>query len=543
MTFKNYLAGFLSLFISAVYAQPRLQLSPSSVTFQPLFESQLDSVSVTITNNGLNPLTVSISIPFEVYKSTPYYIKDTSFTLASSQFKIIQVYAKLSHNVLNTASLLVKGKEESGADAVNNSIAISCQGKYSNTYYNTSQNLAEEALKQALKTKLGLNSTSLGYDNARDNMYGTIDNFNDTVTCIYTNRKAKFNTRNGAGSNNFNCEHTFPQGFFSSNEPMRSDMHHLYSTDEKANNSRSNLPFGVAKAPFLQPTWNAPSLNGGGKYEPQDSHKGRCARSMMYFVLRYQDYTNFYAPQDSILRAWSKQFPPNTWDINRTNAIFLKQNNRNPFVDYPQFADRLTSLISNSVSDSSTQIKLSNESFDISMADANDTKKFSLLVWNTGNKTLKISGLKIKGNQASLDNPADSVFFIPKNGSKTIWFGKTNCSEVADTISFLSSDISRPKVHVPLVCLATENQKSIAQRFEPQISPNPTNRDLVLSNVGNDSPIHLTIIDLLGKTVYHQTISLSSDYQISLPELANGLYQIRLQQTDRIHVQKLLIQK
>lgn len=78
-------------------------------------------------------------------------------------------------------------------------------------------------------------------------MFETIDDYGgDTIECVYTGRKIRATNRTEAQNQNFNTEHTWPQSFFNELEPMRSDLYHLYPTDETANNVRSNFDFGRA---------------------------------------------------------------------------------------------------------------------------------------------------------------------------------------------------------------------------------------------------------------------------------------------------------
>jgi hypothetical protein len=41
----------------------------------------------------------------------------------------------------------------------------------------------------------------------------------------------------------YNCEHTVPQGWLEHHEPMRGDLHHLFTCDKQCNNFRANSPF------------------------------------------------------------------------------------------------------------------------------------------------------------------------------------------------------------------------------------------------------------------------------------------------------------
>uniref|UniRef100_UPI0038F7AB72 endonuclease n=1 Tax=Streptomyces scabiei TaxID=1930 RepID=UPI0038F7AB72 len=50
----------------------------------------------------------------------------------------------------------------------------------------------------------------------------------------------------------YNREHSFPKSWFGgTNEPMNSDVHHIFATDGYVNSKRSNYPFGeVGSASF-----------------------------------------------------------------------------------------------------------------------------------------------------------------------------------------------------------------------------------------------------------------------------------------------------
>ena len=69
----------------------------------------------------------------------------------------------------------------------------------------------------------------------------------------------------------------------------------------------------------------------------------------MYFVIRYQDYSSHFAGSETVLRQWHNAFPVDAIDRKRNNDIYAAQNNRNPFIDYPQFEERITNFVSNSV--------------------------------------------------------------------------------------------------------------------------------------------------------------------------------------------------
>ena len=326
-----------SVFLGLSLLQAQVGVMPKSLVFSPTDETQKDSVQVTIYNNLPFDLEVKDVVPFDLYDSYAFSVLPSTFLVSANSSVQVWVYFSPDQN-MQYEQVLVFKTESRGAIT----LSVKGQGVFSNSYYSATQNKAEEILKTSFGTLLAQGYSDKGYSGARDRMYANIDNVNGDVECVYTGRTATFNTRAGANTNSFNCEHTWPQSLFNSNTPMRSDIHHLYPTDVTANSQRGSLPFGVVTG---TPSWQMNgSKKGGGKFEPRDVHKGAVARSMLYFVLRYQNYSGFLTNQEAVLRTWHSSFPPSAKDILRNNDIYSEQNNRNPLVDYPQFLKRINSI-------------------------------------------------------------------------------------------------------------------------------------------------------------------------------------------------------
>lgn len=501
--------------------------SLNNINFQTKNEKQLDSVQIQISNLLTTNLNLRARIPFQVFGSKPFWLKDSSFSIPGNSAKNLWVYCQIKHNLEQKAFLILQtlGSEIALQSTV---IELNVKGRFSKSYYSTTENLTEEALKQALKARLAQGYNSSSYDAARDELYGQIDNLNDSVTCVYTLRKAKFNTRSGAASNNFNCEHTFPQGFFNQDLPMRSDLHHLFSTDDAANNSRGNLPFGIAIPPLTQVSVNAPSKNGGGKYEPQDLHKGNCARAMMYFVLRYQDYTNFFSPQNQILRTWHNAFPPTPKDTMRNQKIFSFQNNRNPFVDYPQFSDRIKNLVGNSISDSLINIWTSSPKIEIE--EGSNQQNLSLAIWNQGNKKSRIRNLRFAGNRYNFVNNSGQNTSLGFNEASIISFASI-LDYQNDTLLFDTDHPVQWAVSIPITVIpSTRNSPSLKSKWNAY--PNPAGEFLTVEMEGEEAG-RLEILDAMGRS-YFQLEKPNPKENLNLAGLPQGLYWLKLTKGDQI---------
>ena len=169
----------------------------------------------------------------------------------------------------------------------------------------------------------------------------------------------------------YNKEHVIPRSVYSSQAPMYSDAHQLIPTDGRVNGFRGNFPFGlvddnelVSQAGITNPTQNGSKLGdnldsgysagySNTVFEPIDEFKGDIARIYFYFVTRYEDqvsswssYAMFDGSSDkaiadpflNILVTWHELDPVSPKEIDRNNNIFYNhQNNRNPFVDHPEY--------------------------------------------------------------------------------------------------------------------------------------------------------------------------------------------------------------
>ena len=159
----------------------------------------------------------------------------------------------------------------------------------------------------------------------------------------------------------YNREHIIPQSSFNSSAPMVSDAHFITPTDGKVNGQRSNYPHGTVGST----TWT--SLNGsklgsssvagysGTVFEPIDEFKGDIARMYFYFATRYENTVSGYAyPMFNgssnqvfttaflnMLLAWNSQDPVSAREIERNNAIYTFQNNRNPYIDHPEYVQQV----------------------------------------------------------------------------------------------------------------------------------------------------------------------------------------------------------
>ena len=214
------------------------------------------------------------------------------------------------------------------------------------------------------------------YDVSNDSILLDMYSNNPTGTTAYHYTKENLISSAGAEGLGYNREHMMPQSSFNSNYPMYSDLFFVIPTDARINQLRSNYPYGIAGTPNHYTFTNGSKISKNGTpnsgytgrvYEPHAEFKGDIARSLLYYVVRYEgklNSFNFYngtspandtSPLDgteekayedwflAMLLQWHYNDPVSQKEIDRNNAVFSIQKNRNPFIDYPDWVNSIWS--------------------------------------------------------------------------------------------------------------------------------------------------------------------------------------------------------
>lgn len=417
---------FCSLLISPLVGFGQISLSETSVNFGETNYKETTIKKVILSNQ------YDFEVRVKIKTSNADFIADDSvIIIAANGQKEVNIQFVPRHNINYDEEVVFVSNSIFGSI----SLDVKGAGKYS-TYYASTFNLYEEDLKQQLKSVISAGYKNLGYNGARDAMYGSIDNKQGKVTCVYTGRVATFNSRSGANSNSFNCEHTWPQSLFNKNEPERADIHHLFPTDVNANGKRGSYPFGVVSSA----SWSeGGSKLGGGKFEPRDVHKGDVARAMFYFVTRYQNYSSFLTGQESTLRQWSLTFPPTTDSKNRNDAIFARQKNRNPYVDYPEFLERITSISTTSTATERYEITPSVTEIQLEKSQVKGQFVYHLELTNTGNQPVTFTNVSV--SHSNLSVPGGNIFVQPGSSATLELTVTSDGSDISDVLTLTSSQV------------------------------------------------------------------------------------------------------
>lgn len=238
-------------------------------------------------------------------------------------------------------------------------------------YYNTATGTGA-TLKTALYNIIKTHTTRT-YDNLWTDFQTTDVKPTGKVWDMYSNCTFTLVTDqdNGSGGTaecqKYNREHSFPKSWFGGEvAPMYTDLFHLIPTDKFVNNARGNYAFG-------QVTTATQNFINGGKignnsyggtytgvvYEPADEYKGDLARNYFYMATCYENLVASWETNDAngnamlngtaypcfetwainMLLAWNAADPVSQKEIDRNNAVYNIQGNRNPYIDHPEYVN------------------------------------------------------------------------------------------------------------------------------------------------------------------------------------------------------------
>ncbi|HCB67388.1 MAG: hypothetical protein A2102_03075 [Tenericutes bacterium GWF2_38_8] len=205
-------------------------------------------------------------------------------------------------------------------------------------YYEGADGLTGSELNTFLRTITTNGFTGVNYGDARyilDETDRDPNNSNNLILVyLGTSVSAAWD-----GGVTWNREHVWPQsllGVSADNDVINaaSDLQNLKPADPATNSSRGNKYFDNVTTP--------------DSYNPRDAVKGDIARILFYMDTRYSEYT-LVNGEPSVyqmallyrLLQWHVQDPVDSFEMNRNNIIYNYQHNRNPFIDHPEFVEKL----------------------------------------------------------------------------------------------------------------------------------------------------------------------------------------------------------
>ena len=235
-------------------------------------------------------------------------------------------------------------------------------------YYSSAYNTSGETLKQELNNIIS-NHREFSYTSSFTDVWDILKETDkdpenpNNVILLYSNVSvdAEQEYNNGAG---WTREHVWAKsrGDFGTDRGAGTDVHHIRPESRSINSSRSNRNFkNCTSCNYLMYNGSIAGAQSTTEftYEPNDNVKGDVARMIFYMAVRYEGDFNepdleiidtLLSPSDKSpyharitdMLEWNELDSVSNFEINRNNIIFNDyQENRNPFIDYPELAEYL----------------------------------------------------------------------------------------------------------------------------------------------------------------------------------------------------------
>ena len=253
---------------------------------------------------------------------------------------------------------------------------------------------------------------------------------------IYTGRSIS----NTSGYPDFNREHVWAKshGDFGNNPPAGTDAHHIRPSDVSVNSDRGNKDFDNGGTQHSEATgcyWDSDS------WEPRDAVKGDVARMMFYMAVRYEgdvsgepdlelvDYITgstsspIFGKLNTLLE-WHNEDPVDDFERNRNEVVYSYQNNRNPFIDHPEYVTEIWGGSGNSLPSivsvnctPSNPTSTDEVTISATITDADGTISSAKLKWGTSsgtypNEVTMTNSSDIYSGTISSQNEGTTVYFI-----------------------------------------------------------------------------------------------------------------------------------
>lgn len=367
----------------------------------------------------------------------------------------------------------------------------------------------------------------------------------------------------------YNKEHTVPKSWFNDASPMYSDLMHILPTDGKVNSMRSNYAYGEVN----NVTWtskngsklglNRVAGNSSIVFEPIDEYKGDIARIYFYMSICYSDKnlghegSSMFSGSDlkpwalEMLLRWNENDPVSQKEIDRNNAVFSLQENRNPFVDYPQLVDLvfgkktdedfdtiITPVYQKEIFDTICDneftmyrdVRFSKDTvavFKLHYEDYDSIITYHLKVWPTYEMdvydTVNVSELPFKYNGVLFEKDTLAVFEL---------FTIHDCDSVVN-------------YHFTVDTSATGIQNYFKQKHFT-VYPNPAKEEVYISSLsaGDWTIQNVSLFDVQGRLLYREIVSKKpgESIRINVSSYKPGCYFINVDSKMGSETHKIIIQ-
>ena len=305
------------------------------------------------------------------------------------------------------------------------------------------------------------------------------------------------------GSYNANREHVWPKdggAAFDKESFCGSDAHHLRPCDQNLNSSRGSMSYGETKQSIVKQggttDYDNPCYTDKTFFYPGVGYRGATARILMYVQTRWGNkYTLKFVDgagkcktigDFKTLMKWHLEEAPTQEEINRNQAVYEIQGNRNPFIDHPEYAayiySEAGSYYANSASQMAAEVNAlldNNDPYGSGIGNVEPTKitldTYALTLETGSTHTLVAGAQPTNANKSVTWSSKDvNVATVDQNGNvKAVAEGQTTVTATSkvDKTKAASCVVTvvkpRTVVEVVLDGTPTKTKYNVGDKFDP----------------------------------------------------------------------------
>ena len=231
------------------------------------------------------------------------------------------------------------------------------------TYYESARGLTGEPLRRALHNIIR-NHRKFPKECLRTILEDTDEDPNDTdkLFLMYLEKSVPKIRRDEEKKDEeaWKLEHVWDEthGIQNQEHDANTDVHNIRPADSSVESSRGNKEFDEGGT---QHSKCVTCRTDSDSWEPGDTIKGDIARMLFYMDVRYEGEDEGETPdlflEDRITRKsgrqnpnfgklctlvrWHREEPVSDWETRRNDRIYEWQENRNPFIDHPEYVQAI----------------------------------------------------------------------------------------------------------------------------------------------------------------------------------------------------------
>ncbi|MCK5029165.1 MAG: endonuclease [Bacteroidales bacterium] len=348
----------------------------------------------------------------------------------------------------------------------------------------------------------------------------------------------------------YNREHSFPKSWFSDASPMTTDIFHIMPTDKYVNGQRGNLEYGEVSSPtqtLINGSKIGPNTYGsfsGTVFEPIDEYKGDFARNYIYMATRYEDVISSWPGSGMLdgssdqcfedwaldmLIEWHADDPVSQKELDRNDAIYAIQDNRNPFIDHPEFVNIMYNI-------ENTAPVIEDQEFTIAENSASGTVVDTIIATDSDYNDITFSILSGNTDDAFAIGASSGILTV--NNTSALNY---DVITIFDLIVEVSDGLSTSNATISVNVENVTGLSPISSNAEIKIYPNPAKEEINVDLENGTSINSIVVYNLIGEKVLEFNEVNSSFFTFNVEHLPKGFYFIQVEYLNEAYVQKIML--